>query len=287
MMQRSVDQAGEEKERTDQENERPLIGKEDLPDGKEPRCNEWQESGSRGKNFESKPHEMHSPQDDLRKVKSEREELSRRLEEIEKENIRSGEDLKKILSEKKRIEERNQELQSANEEALNKIRILTQEKEEAIWGENEALEKYLQQLKENDDLAAELNNLRYADEKSDEEMDGEREPAQFTGTEASEEAGDSSEEQYGYDNASVNEAFEEKYGKELVTDSGMELFMMLRGLLQDDAREDNGVRMTRSWEEELEETIPGAYPDEAPITRKVRTRSEVSVEYIAGHKSGI
>lgn len=102
-----------------------------------------------------------------------------------------------------------------------------------------------------------------------------------------EDTGDSSDVQYGYDNASVSEDFEEKYGNELVTDSGRELFMMLRGLLQDDARDDNGVRMTKSWEEELEETIPGAYPDEPPITRKVRTKSEVSVEYIAGRKNDI
>ena len=57
---------------------------------------------------------------------------------------------------------------------------------------------------------------------------------------------------------------------------------MLRGLLQDDRREENGVKVTKSWEEETEEIVPGAFPFEPSITKKVHTRSEVSVEYTAG-----
>ena len=275
--------ADEEKKQTEKENRQPKKEKAISSDDKD-FYSDLEELASRVKYFEDKLREMRRLQDELKKVEKEREELSARLGEIEEKNIQSEEELKNLLTEKREIEERNQTLQSANDEALEKIRILSQEKEEAVLGENEAIEKYLQQLRENDDLSAELSNLRSVNERLSDEMDREFREAQYAGAEA---AGDDSEDPYGYEKASDDGNFDEKYGTELATDSGRELFMMLRGLLQDDARDDNGVRMTKSWEEEIEETIPGAYPDETPITRKVRTRSEVSVEYIAGHKNDL
>lgn len=281
-----ADAAADEKKQAEKENRPPKKEKAISSDDKD-FYSDLEELASRVKYFEDKLREMRRLQDELKKVEKEREELSARLGEIEEKNIQSEEELKNLLTEKREIEERNQTLQSANDEALEKIRILSQEKEEAVLGENEAIEKYLQQLRENDDLSAELSNLRSVNGRLSDEMDREFREAQYIGAEATEVTGDDSEDPYGYENASDNGDFDEKYGTELATDSGRELFMMLRGLLQDDARDDNGVRMTKSWEEEIEETIPGAYPDEVPITRKVRTRSEVSVEYIAGHKNDI
>ena len=256
-MQHSKDEAGEEKVWPEQEQEQSADENGAVSGGRQFRFNELLDPGSQAESFESKPDELRRLQDDL----------------------------KSILAEKREIEEKNQALRFANEDALNKIRALTREKEEAVLGENEAMEKYLRQLKENDDLAAEISNLKSINERLSEEMDREAEAAQYAGSETTEADSDSPDKQYEYDNASVCNDFEEKYGKELVTDSGMELFMMLRGLLEDNTRDNNGVRMTKSWEEEMEETIPGAYPDEQPITRKVRTKSEVSVEYIAGRKN--
>lgn len=219
----------------------------EVPDDEEVCFIQLQQLGSKVRTFESKLQEMRELQDELKQSEEEREELSRKLGEIERKNIRSAEDLQNVLSEKRRIEERNAELQAAMEEAEERIRLLTQEKAEAA--------------RENDDLADRLSDLEAANERLREEAA------------SSEEA------------ASADEDFERRYGAELVTDSGRELFMMLRGVLQDDSRDDNGVRMTKSWEEEVEETIPGTCPEEPSITRRVRTRSEVSVEYIAGHKN--
>ena len=284
---RSRIEAEKETQQPDKEKEQPADAKAAPSGAKEYRFNELLNQGLQTENFESKQDELRRLQDDLDKVKREREELSARLAEIERKTIHSEEDLRNILAEKQAIEEKNQELQSANETALNKIRALTQEKADAVLGESEAMEKYLHQLKENDDLVAEINNLKSINEKLNEEMDREYEASQSAETESAEtDNSGNSDEQTDYDSESVND-FEAKYGKELVTDSGMELFMMLRGILQDDTRDNSGVRMTKTWEEELEETIPGEFPEDKPITRKVRTKSEISVEYIAGQKPGI
>lgn len=287
MMQHSSGEALQEKEQTDQENEPQSDDNELLSDDREFYRSRLQELGSRIKDFEIKLYEIRRLQEDLRKVEIERETLSARLGEIEEKNIQSEEDLRNILAEKREIEERNQALQSANEAALDRIRILTQEKEEAVLGESEAMEKYLQMLKENDDLSAEISNLRSLNERLSGEIDRELRAEQSGGESTEETDCGYSEATSGFDEAVVSEAFEERYGKDLMTDSGRELFLMLRGLLQDDARDDNGVRMTKLWEEELEETIPGTYPDEPPMTRRVRTKSEVSVEYIAGRRNAI
>lgn len=265
-MQHSVDEAVAEKERAVRENEQLRNEKETLSGDKELYFSELQELCSKVKYFETKLGEMRRLQEELKKAESERDVLSAKLMEAET---------------------KNQELQAANEEARRMISALTQEKEAAVQSSNEAAEQYRQQLMENDALAAQLLELRGINDRLSSEQDRRSEFSADDEAKADDEYSDIPHEQAEYDNSQVYDDTDGQYGTQLVTDSGTELMMMLKGLLQDEERDDNGMRMTKSWEEELEETIPGTAPDDAPITRKVRTKSEVSVEYIAGHKNDI
>jgi len=300
VMQRNVDVAKAEKERVDQEREQLLNDRELLSSDREVYLNKSEELEQQVRAFEEKLAEMSRLQDDLDRVESERLDLAAKLGEIEGKNIQNAEDLEVVLDEKREIESQNQMLQDAYEEALERIRLLTQEKEDALQSEQEAQEKLSAQNRRfnelaneldaqsrmYDELASEMDNIKSINEELEAALD-----KGFDFTQDSEYIKPDfvfdfdATEQDDAKSQNIDQEYENRYGTELVTDSGMELFRMLRGFVDDGGvGEDNGVRMTQAWEEETEETIPGSDPDSTPIIKKTRRRSEVSVEYIGGNK---
>lgn len=284
VMQRNVDEARAEKERLDQEKEQLLFDRDALSNDREAYAAKSEELEQKVQEFEGVLAEMARLQEDLGKVEDERTALAAKLGEIEGKNIQSSEDLLVVLEEKHEIEDQNQMLQFAYEEALEKIRILTQEKESAILSESEAKELLSEQSKQFDDLAAELDSLKSINERLEEELDKGYDPDQtpeYVRTDYVDdfEPGETS----GSTELALSSEFSNKYGSDLITDSGMELFRMLKGMV-DEGNSDDGVRLTRAWEEETEETIPSDDPEGPSIIKKVRKRSEVSVEYINGPK---
>jgi hypothetical protein len=284
VMQRNVDEARAEKERLDQEKEQLLFDRDALSNDREAYATKSEELEQKVQEFEGVLAEMARLQEDLGKVEDERTALAAKLGEIEGKNIQSSEDLLVVLEEKQEIEDQNQMLQFAYEEALEKIRLLTQEKESAILSESEAKELLSEQSKQFDDLAAELDSLKSINERLEEELDKGYDPDQtpeYVRTDYVDdfEPGETS----GSTELALSSEFSNKYGSDLITDSGMELFRMLKGMV-DEGNSDDGVRLTRAWEEETEETIPSEDPEGPSIIKKVRKRSEVSVEYINGPK---
>jgi len=284
VMQRNVDEARAEKERLDQEKEQLLFDRDALSNDREAYATKSEELEQKVQEFEGVLAEMARLQEDLGKVEDERTALAAKLGEIEGKNIQSSEDLLVVLEEKQEIEDQNQMLQFAYEEALEKIRLLTQEKESAILSETEAKELLSEQSKQFDDLAAELDSLKSINERLEEELDKGYDPDQtpeYVRTDYVDdfEPGETS----GSTELALSSEFSNKYGSDLITDSGMELFRMLKGMV-DEGNSDDGVRLTRAWEEETEETIPSEDPEGPSIIKKVRKRSEVSVEYINGPK---
>jgi len=284
VMQRNVDEARAEKERLDQEKEQLLFDRDALSNDREAYATKSEELEQKVQEFEGVLAEMARLQEDLGKVEDERTALAAKLGEIEGKNIQSSEDLLVVLEEKQEIEDQNQMLQFAYEEALEKIRLLTQEKESAILSETEAKELLSEQSRQFDDLAAELDSLKSINERLEEELDKGYDPDQtpeYVRTDYVDdfEPGETS----GSTELALSSEFSNKYGSDLITDSGMELFRMLKGMV-DEGNSDDGVRLTRAWEEETEETIPSEDPEGPSIIKKVRKRSEVSVEYINGPK---
>lgn len=284
VMQRNVDEARAEKERLDQEKEQLLFDRDALSNDREAYATKSEELEQKVQEFEGVLAEMARLQEDLGKVEDERTALAAKLGEIEGKNIQSSEDLLVVLEEKQEIEDQNQMLQFAYEEALEKIRLLTQEKESAILSETEAKELLSEQSRQFDDLAAELDSLKSINERLEEELDKGYDPDQtpeYVRTDYVDdfEPGETSSST----ELALSSEFSNKYGSDLITDSGMELFRMLKGMV-DEGNSDDGVRLTRAWEEETEETIPSEDPEGPSIIKKVRKRSEVSVEYINGPK---
>ena len=301
VMQRNVDVAKAEKERVDREMEQLLSDRDSLSSDREVYLNRSEELEQQVREFEEKLAEMAGLQDDLGKVESERMALAEKLGEIEGKSIQNAEDLQVVLEEKQEIEDQNQLLQDAYEEALEKIRLLTQEKENAVLSEKEAQEKLSAQARQFDDLAAELDaqtkqfdnltseldSLKSVNEQLTEEL--EKGYSNVNATNFS--SGDYEyivDPEFADENAStalaLNNEFANRYGSDLMTDSGMELFKMLKGIVDGGADTDNGVRLTKAWEEESEEMVPSDDPDGPSIIKKIRKRSEVSVEYINGKK---
>lgn len=297
VMQRNVDVAKAEKERIDKEREQLLNDRETLAGDREVYLNRSAELELQVQEFEEKLAEMARLQEDLGKVENEREILATKLDEIEGKNIQDAEDLKNVLEEKLEIENQNQMLQDAYEEALEKIRLLTQEKENAILSEMEAKEQLSAQGRLYDELAAELDSQsKLYDELTseldnlktiNEELEGELDKGyNAQGTIYSNPdfvVNIDSDEQSGSTSLALSSEFDSRYGSDLMTDSGLELLRMLKGLAEGDDS-DNGVKLTKSWEEETEEEIPGDTPDGPSVIKRTRKKSEVSVEYIKGQR---
>lgn len=277
VMQRNVEAAKAEKERVDAEKEELLNDRNALSSDREVYLNKSEELEKQVREFEAKLAEMAQLQEDLGQVESERMALAAKLGEIEGKSIQSTEDLQAVLGEKQEIENQNQMLQDAYEEALERIRLLTQEKEDAILNEQEAKERLSAQSRQFEDLASELDSLKSANERLAEELD--------RGYDGTQQADYVIDYDYTEPNPStalaLNTEFGGKYGTDLITDSAMELLRLLKG---EDGQPDTGVRMTQAWEEETEETIPSDDPEGPSIIKKIRKRSEVSVEYINGQK---
>lgn len=284
VMQRNVDAAKAEKERLDKENEQLINDRDALSSDREAFLSKSEELEQKVREFEGSLEEMARLQDDLGKVESERMALAAKLGEIEEQNIQSAEDLQVVLEQKQEIEDQNQMLQFAYEEALEKIRLLTQEKENAILSENEAKEMLSAQSRQFDDLAAELDSVKSMNEKLAEELDKGFEAMQAGEFAQTEDYVDfDAAESDGSTALALNMEFQDRYGNDLMTDSGMELFRMLKGLVQD-GESDDGVKLTQSWEEETEEEIPSEDPDGPSVIKRTRKKSEVSVEYINSGK---
>jgi len=280
VMQRNIDVAKAEKERVDKEREELLNDREALSSDREAYLSKSEDLERQVQEYEEKMAEMALLQADIEKVEGERMALAAKLDAIEDKSIQNAEDLQVVLEEKLEIESQNQMLQDAYEEALEKIRLLTQEKEDAVLSEQEAKEQLSEQSRLYDVLASELDSLKSVNEELEEELNN---------SIAEGRAADYFQENYIVDSdaleddktdvVDVDQEYEDKFGVALVTDSGMELFRMLRGIVNDGTN-DNGVRLTKAWEEETEETIPSDTPDGSAIIKKTRKRSEVSVEYI-------
>ena len=290
VMQRNVDAAKAEKERIDQEREQLLNDRAALSSDREAYLNKSEALEAQVREFEEKLAEMSRLQEDLGRVEDERMALAARLGEIEGQNIQSTEDLQSILEEKQEIEGQNQMLQDAYEEALERIRLLTQEKEDAVLSELEAMERLSTQSRMYDDLAAEFDNLQSINEKLEADLDRGYDAGQFNAgqnTDFFQTEGfvdfNIDESEFAPSDETLNAEFENRYGTELVTDSGMELFKLLRGIVEG-GEEDNGVKLTKTWEEESEEEIPSDNPDGPSVIKRTRKKSEISVEYISGKK---
>lgn len=299
VMQRNIDVAKAEKERVDKEREELLNDRESLSSDREVYLNKSAELELQVRGFEERLAEMSRLQEDLGEVENERMVLAARLSEIEEKNIQDAEDLQVVLEEKRAIEDQNQMLQDAYEEALEKIRLLTQEKEDAVLSEQETKEKLSAQGRLYDELAAELDtqsrlydelanevdNLRTINENLEEELDkGIKQSRDTDYVWTDYDVNVETDERDPASDFTVNSEFEAKYGTELVTNSGLELFKLLRGIVDGGADGENGVKLTKAWEEETEEEIPNSNPDGPSVIKKTRKRSEVTVEYIGAKK---